>query len=118
MTSNLRWDIAQVAQAAAGKWPVVIRQLTGIAASNLTGKYGPCPKCGGKDRWRTFADFEQTGGANCFLCGRMADGFALLQNLRNCSFPESLQLVAELLNIEPLTNDLTMSNQDPAKLIS
>ncbi len=58
-----------------GHWATVHFRVCGISDESLTGKHGPCPKHGGKDKWRTFDDYEKTGGAVCNECGKMADGY-------------------------------------------
>lgn len=60
MTANLR-DRAQ------GRWHGILGAL-GVAASHLTGKHGPCPMCGGKDRFR-FDNKEGKGTFYCSQCG-------------------------------------------------
>ena len=40
-----------VNEIATGRWPNILAHF-GIAESFLTGKHGPCPICGGKDRFR------------------------------------------------------------------
>lgn len=68
---------------AKGKWRGLLVQL-GIDQSHLTGKHGPCPICGGKDRFR-FDDKLQAGNWICSQCGS-GDGFELLMAVRDCDF--------------------------------
>lgn len=68
---------------ARGKWRGILVQM-GVDQSHLTGKHGPCPMCGGKDRWR-FDDKLQAGNWICSQCGS-GDGFELLMALRDCDF--------------------------------
>src|SRR5262249_26019517 len=50
-----------------GRWPGILAAL-GIPAQFLTGKNGPCPFCGGKDRYR-FTDHNGDGLYYCNQCG-------------------------------------------------
>jgi putative DNA primase/helicase len=59
-----------------GRWrDILISQ--GISSSYLNGKNGPCPMCGGTDRWR-FTDFKGDGHWICNQCGQ-GNGFDLLR---------------------------------------
>src|SRR5690554_5454604 len=60
---------------ALGKWPGILSRL-GVDESFLLNRHGPCPNCGGKDRYR-FSDQEGTGSYYCSQCGP-GDGFDLL----------------------------------------
>ncbi|EJO0550628.1 primase-helicase zinc-binding domain-containing protein, partial [Salmonella enterica subsp. enterica serovar Bareilly] len=42
--------VTQISAAARGKWPVILQMLRIDVPEN--GRHGPCPKCGGKDRFR------------------------------------------------------------------
>lgn len=48
---------------------------------------GPCPKCGGTDR---FAVNTRKGVFQCRVCDAKGDGIALVQFDRGCDFPEAL----------------------------
>src|SRR3954469_21722173 len=49
------------------RWPEILPQL-GIDTRFLKNVHGPCPLCGGKDRFR-FDDREGTGSYYCSGCG-------------------------------------------------
>lgn len=76
MRSSVR-DIAR------GKWPGILTQL-GIDKSFLRNVHGPCPICGGTDRWR-FDDNEGSGSYYCSGCGS-GDGVRLVMNFKNLDF--------------------------------
>lgn len=63
MTHHLEktWVLAR------GKWRDILPRL-GIDPKHLDGKSGPCPICGGKDRFR-FDDLHQDGDWFCNQCG-------------------------------------------------
>jgi putative DNA primase/helicase len=52
---------------ARGRWKDILPQL-GIAAGFLQNRHGPCPVCGGKDRFR-FDDRDGSGSYYCNQCG-------------------------------------------------
>jgi putative DNA primase/helicase len=64
-------------------WPLILVQL-GIPESILRNKHGPCPACGGKDRFR----FDNRRGRGDFICNRCGsgDGFKLLQITHGWTF--------------------------------
>ena len=55
---------ADVTKEVIGKWPSTLLEL-GIPEEFLTGKHGPCPMCGGKDRFR-FTEHRRMGKV-CFF---------------------------------------------------
>ena len=57
-------NLQEVKARASGQWSAIAQRF-GIDAGFLDGRPCPCPKCGGKDRFRVFSDFEDTGGAVC-----------------------------------------------------
>jgi phage/plasmid primase-like uncharacterized protein len=71
-------DIAQVID-----WPNVLAQL-GVPASALRNKHGPCPNCGGKDRFR----FDNRYGRGDFICNQCGagSGFDLLMRMHHWDF--------------------------------
>ena len=74
-------------------WPAVLAQL-GIADSFLRPKKaGPCPACGGRDRY-TFDNRKGRGDFFCRGCGA-GDGFELLQRVHGWPFNEALHRVSE-----------------------
>ena len=103
--NNYRIDAKSIKEQARGRWleifPLLDARLTD--AVQRVGKHVPCPVHGGKDGFRLFAD-DQNGGGVCNTCGTFADGFAVLQWLRGCTFYESLKLVNDLLNNGTMPN--------------
>ena len=66
-------DVTKIAE---GRWPGILASL-GIDDSVISGRNGPCPFCGGRDRFR-FSDHEGRGMFFCSQCGS-GDGFTFLQ---------------------------------------
>lgn len=71
-------------------WPSVLEQL-GIPENVLRDEHGPCPACGGKDRFR----FDNRRGRGDFYCNRCGsgDGFKLLQLTFGFTFSMARQKV-------------------------
>src|SRR5271166_4393116 len=64
---------------ACGRWREILPAL-GVGPKFLINKHGPCPICGGKDRFR-FDDKDGTGSYYCNQCGAGV-GLILLRKLR------------------------------------
>ncbi len=56
--STLRLDKAAIKQAAVGHWDQLL-SCFGVDPALEPGKGGPCPKCGGRDRFSKFPDFPR-----------------------------------------------------------
>jgi putative DNA primase/helicase len=84
----------EVKTAAVGRWTSILPEL-GVPSHFLTGKHGPCPCCGGTDRFR-FTDLNGNGSYYCNGCGP-GDGLDLVMKVRKIPFAEAKRLVAEQL---------------------
>jgi phage/plasmid primase-like uncharacterized protein len=100
-----RYDPAEVKQLARGRWAEILTTVAGIAAGDLDGQHHPCPRCGGKDRFR-FTDQDGDGSAICNHCARRncGDGFATVQWAAGIDFPTALARVAEFVGALPSAN--------------
>lgn len=74
-----------LSQAYRGRWREILAGL-GIPAKMLVNRHGPCPVCGGKDRFR-FDDKERLGSFFCTHCGA-GDGPKLAMLFTGLSFKE------------------------------
>jgi len=81
-------------------WRDTLSRL-GVPAKYLTGKHGPCPRCGGKDRFR-YTDYRGQGRFICNQCGT-GDGFELLGLVHGWDFKTALREVQSSNRIEPDT---------------
>jgi putative DNA primase/helicase len=77
-------------------WPVILEQL-GVDAQYLVNRHGPCPACGGKDRFR-FDNKGNRGGFYCNGCGA-GDGFELLQRVHHWDFRTARDQVMQAARI-------------------
>lgn len=67
-----------IREAARGRWRDTIYQVLGIVV-RPDGRHGPCPACGGRDRFRC-DDRNGSGSWYCNQCDPHAgDGFALIK---------------------------------------
>ena len=107
---------------AANHWPEIL-MAAGIDESFLRHVHGPCPVCGGKDRFR-FDDLEGTG---TYFCNNRSDhgsgdGFKLLMSYRKCSFAEAAQFVRDYFGDKPIEaikhtpKPAVTKEKDPAKI--
>lgn len=109
--SNI-YDLDQVKRAAVN-W-IAVFQWAGIPADCLTGNHGPCPKCGGTDRFRLLD--EADGSLHCNQCfsSKNGDGIAALSWWWGTSFPETLDRLAQHLGVEPERKTSGKKKADPA----
>lgn len=88
----------KTAEAAVGKWYGILTAL-GVDEMYLRNVHGPCPVCGGVDRFR-FDDNEGRGTFYCTHCGP-GDGMKLAQLVTGLDFPEVAARIDVLVgNIE------------------
>lgn len=94
---NHNYTSNSVIDKANGRWPSILESL-GINASYLTSKHGPCPVCGGKDRFR-FDDKEGRGTFICNQCGAGA-GVKLLQLYHGWDFETAIRQLGGVLGVQ------------------
>lgn len=86
----------KTAELARGRWPGILKAM-GISDEFLRNKHGPCPICGGKDRFR-FDDKEGSGSFYCETC-RPGDGFDLLMKFTGGDFASVAKQVESLCHM-------------------
>lgn len=89
----------RTATAAKGKWKGILLAL-GIPENALRDKHGPCPICGGDDRFR----WDNKDGKGTFICNQCGagDGMKLAINFTGKTFPEIAARIDDLLgNVKP-----------------
>lgn len=69
-----------------GRWKSILPMI-GISTSYLRDVHGPCPMCGGKDRWR----FDDKGGNGTWYCSHCGagDGTELVKLFLKVEFKEA-----------------------------
>ncbi|WP_315969595.1 primase-helicase zinc-binding domain-containing protein, partial [Klebsiella pneumoniae] len=88
--------IREVTHSAADRWPSVLAGLH-INVPDSPRRHGPCPACGGSDRFR-FDD----GGRGSFICNQCGagDGLDLIRKVNKCDTTEAARLAADVLGID------------------
>lgn len=114
-TTSKKVSLDELKGLASGRWSSILTS-NGFPNEYLSTQHGPCPKCGGTDRYRAFDDFEQTGGVLCNQCysHKNADGFSTLQWWLGCDFARAAKSVAEFLHVE-LRSKSGREKADPLK---
>jgi putative DNA primase/helicase len=91
-------------------WPAVLSQL-GVAESFLRlKKSGPCPACGGSDRY-TFDNRKGRGDFICRGCGA-GDGFELLKRVYGWPFSEARKRVMAVAGLGALSGMPAATSRD------
>ncbi|MGU5729759.1 primase-helicase zinc-binding domain-containing protein [Aeromonas jandaei] len=87
--------VSDVAAAACGHWPDLLAAV-GIDIPRR-GKHGPCPFCGGSDRFR----LDDKGGRGTWICNQCGsgDGLDLLARVTGKSTKEAAELIAPLVGL-------------------
>ena len=77
-----------------GRWRGLLPEL-GVPRDFLSGKHGPCPCCGGKDRFR----FDDKGGNGTWICNRCGagNGIDLVMRVNEWDFKQARARILELL---------------------
>lgn len=97
------YDAKQINQMANGLWNQLIPALTGCDVAQLAKRHGPCPACGGDDRFR-FDDLEGRGTWYCNQCGGKdhrggaGDAIDLIMRINCWDFKTALNATAAWLN--------------------
>ena len=93
-----------------GKWPMILAEL-GLPEDSLRKRQGPCPLCGGKDRFR-FDDKEGRGTWYCNQCGA-GTGYTLLVKFKNWTPGEALR---QREKMEGTIKQRTVRSIEPARI--
>jgi putative DNA primase/helicase len=80
----------RILETARGCWHGILPQL-GISAKLLRNRHGPCPMCGGKDRFR----FDDRDGKGTWICNRCGsgDGAELVKRIKGVGFVEAAAMI-------------------------
>lgn len=105
----------RTANAARGKWRGILMTL-GVPETALRNKHGPCPLCGGDDRFR-FDDAEGRGTYICGQCGA-GDGFKLAMGYTGKGFQEVARMIDGMVgNLTPETPKQDMTAETRRDLL-
>jgi putative DNA primase/helicase len=89
-------DFDTIRHDALGKWPAI---LTSLGVDIGDGKHGPCPFCGGKDRFR-FDDKEGRGTWICNQCGA-GDGIKAVMLKYGDQYPAAMRKISDAIGHAP-----------------
>lgn len=89
-----------VVREAVGRWPSILSAL-GVDEQFLRNKHGPCPCCGGRDRYR-FDDKDGKGSWICSKCGA-GSGWDLLMRVKGVEFREAADMVRSIIGTATAT---------------
>ena len=104
----------KISELATGRWHHILLNF-GIAENFLRNKHGPCPICGGKDRFR-FDDKEGRGTWICSQSCGSGDGFKLLELFNNWTFREAAFQVEQIAG--NITQTFVKTDSDESKRMS
>lgn len=104
---------APLAERARGRWASIL-PMVGIGPQFLTGKHGPCPMCGGKDRWR-YIDREGSGDWYCTQCGH-GSGTDLVMQYLKVEFKEAAHRIEAVIGAAVVA--FRPAKKSPAELIA
>jgi putative DNA primase/helicase len=96
-----------------GRWKQLLLQL-GVAPRFLQNRHGPCPICGGKDRFR-FDDRHGTGSYICNQCGAGV-GIILVRKLKGWSHRQACDEIDKVIGTaEPRAEMQAPAQRDRAR---
>ncbi|HUT02453.1 MAG TPA: primase-helicase zinc-binding domain-containing protein, partial [bacterium] len=91
-------------------------QLKKVSGTSGGEWHGPCPFCGGKDRFRVQPDHNGKGRWACRQCDKSGDIYSYLQERRGMSFPEAKQYLGETQ--PPRTTPILSQEQEQQKRLA
>ena len=103
----------QVRDAAQGRWKDLIFPAFAMVVPAKKNQHGPCPICGGKDRFRC-DDKQGKGTWFCNQCGA-GDGFELIVKSRGIDRSEVLKEVGAVLGLSSETKVTDEDRKDGGK---
>ena len=79
------------------RWREILPRL-GVDTRFLTNKHGPCPLCGGRDRFR----FDDKDGSGSYICGQCGagNGVILLRKLHGWDYGEACRAIDEIMGTD------------------
>lgn len=103
--------------AARGRWRGILIQF-GVDEAFLKNEHGPCPMCGGKDRFR-FDDRDGDGTWYCNGCNPSAgSGLALLMRIKGWAFDRAAKEVDGILGtVQAQRQETRRQEQDTRRLL-
>lgn len=117
---NERINLDELKRNAAGKWIDIFRSLGMDVRED--GRHGPCPCCGGKDRFRLKRAAAEDGRWFCSQCTpQCGDGFELVKNVLGVDFKEAMEAVAGVVGMcktSTVPREKKMASEDFRKMFT
>lgn len=98
------------AERARGRWSEILQNF-GMDPRHLRNKKGPCPLCGGKDRFR-FDDKNGNGSYYCEQCGP-GSGLKLAAEFTCMPYPQVSREIDKLIGVEAPVPQPAQTQRDP-----
>lgn len=93
------YSIAETKRAAQGRAVELLERVAGIPRESLDGCHHPCPRCGGRDRFRLIdADAGAVLCNKCFATNN-GDWLAAVQWMNDCTLGEAIDLANDHLGL-------------------
>lgn len=88
----------EIKHRADGSWPQILSSLAGLDDKQLRNKHGPCPNCGGTDRYR----FDDKQGSGSYICGQCGagDGIDLYVKCSGMAFGDCVDAIGDYLMLD------------------
>lgn len=100
----MQYDIRDIKAAAFRRWPEILCNVAGIGDDYLSGRHGPCPRCGGTKRFR-FSNHNENGSIICNDCGKgLGDGIDVVCWYLGIKQGEAIRKIGDYLGIGPNRN--------------
>jgi putative DNA primase/helicase len=90
--------MSDTVERARGRWAEILPRL-GIDSRFLVNRHGPCPLCGGKDRFR-YDDRDGTGSYFCNQCGAGV-GIILVRKMHGWDFATACREIDHIIGTDP-----------------
>lgn len=100
-----------------GLWKSIYQHL-GMPSNLLAGEHGPCPFCGGKDRFHLWKNGQENNGTwTCYQCCKRGFGIDYVMKLRGVNFKDACKIVYEIIGVNRFErNKQTRPRTDEEKL--
>lgn len=101
------------AEIATGRWGYILPSL-GVPDEFLQKKHGPCPMCGGKDRFR----YDNKDGRGTWICNHCGagDGYKLLQLFHGWGFRQAADEVRSVVGEAPAPEVVKVTDDEAKKM--
>lgn len=110
----MRDEFVDTSDRARGHWAGILKDL-GLPDHFLKNQHGPCPMCGGKDRYR----FDNKGGDGTYFCSQCGagNGMTLAMNFTGMGFKQVADRIDELLGFKGYPKDRKRPEVDTKALL-